>query len=85
MISKERLAQSMRLMLDRPKLGDLVIAGDAVHYASTLDDRLFPVFADDPDAQAASADRLAELRDAGAVIRPGHDPELLRPGPVPSS
>ncbi len=37
----------------------LVIGGDVLHYASTLDDRLFPVFADDPDAQAASADRLA--------------------------
>ena len=61
----------------------LVIGGDALHYASTLDDRLFPVFADDPDAQAASADRLAELREAGATVRPGHDPETLVPGPVP--
>jgi N-acyl homoserine lactone hydrolase len=61
----------------------LVIAGDALHYESTLEDRLFPVFADDPDAQAASADRLAALRDGGAVVLPGHDPETLAPGSVP--
>jgi N-acyl homoserine lactone hydrolase len=60
----------------------LVIGGDVTHYDKTLDDRLFPVFADDPGAQAASADRLAALREDGAVIRPGHDPELLVPGPV---
>jgi N-acyl homoserine lactone hydrolase len=62
--------------------GRLVIAGDAVHYDSTLDDRLFPVFADDPDAQAASAERLAGLREAGARVTPGHDPDALTPGPV---
>jgi N-acyl homoserine lactone hydrolase len=60
----------------------LVIAGDAVHYDSTLDDRVFPVFADDPEAQAASAERLAALRDAGARVVPGHDPEVLKPGAV---
>jgi N-acyl homoserine lactone hydrolase len=60
----------------------LIIAGDAVHYDSTLDDRRFPVFADDFDAQAASAERLAELRDAGVRVLPGHDPEVLQPGPV---
>ena len=60
----------------------LVIGGDVLHYESTLDDRLFPVFADDPDAQADSADRLEALRDAGATVRPGHDPGTLLPGPV---
>lgn len=65
------------------RVGDgLVLGGDVTHYESTLDDRLFPVFADDFDAQAASADRLAGLRDGGAVVRPGHDPETLKPGPV---
>ena len=60
----------------------LVIGGDVSHYASGLDDLRFPIFADDFDAQAASAQRLRELRDAGATIRPGHDPDVLTPGPV---
>jgi hypothetical protein len=29
-----------------------------------------------------SAERLRALRDAGVNVRPGHDPELLAPGPV---
>jgi N-acyl homoserine lactone hydrolase len=61
----------------------LVIGGDAVHYAGTLDDHRFPAFADDFDAQAESAERLRALRDAGAVVRPGHDPAVLVAGPVP--
>ena len=60
----------------------LVIGGDVSHYASGLDDLRFPVFADDFDAQAASARRLRALRDAGATVRPGHDPAVLAPGPV---
>ena len=62
----------------------LVLGGDVTHYASGLDDHRFPMFADDFAAQAASADRLRALRDAGAVVRPGHDPAVLVPGPVPS-
>ena len=62
--------------------GSLILAGDAIHYASTLDDERFPVFAEDPDAQAASAGRLKSLRDDGATVLSGHDPEQLRPGPV---
>jgi N-acyl homoserine lactone hydrolase len=61
----------------------LVIGGDAVHYAATLDDQRFPAFADDFDAQAESAKRLRALRDAGAAVRPGHDPAVLVAGPVP--
>jgi N-acyl homoserine lactone hydrolase len=61
----------------------LVIGGDVVHYASGLDDLRFPAFADDFDAQAASAERLRAIRDAGALVRPGHDPAILIPGPVP--
>jgi N-acyl homoserine lactone hydrolase len=60
----------------------LVIGGDVSHYASGLDDHRFPLFADDHAAQAASAERLRALRDAGAVVRPGHDPAVLEPGPV---
>jgi N-acyl homoserine lactone hydrolase len=61
----------------------LVLGGDVTHFASGLDDHRFPVFGDDFRAQAESADRLRGLRDAGAVVRPGHDPEVLVPGPVP--
>jgi glyoxylase-like metal-dependent hydrolase (beta-lactamase superfamily II) len=59
-----------------------VIGGDVTHFASGLDDHRFPVFAADLTAQAASADRLRALRDAGAVVRPGHDPDVLVAGPV---
>ena len=57
----------------------LVIGGDVLHYASTLDDRLFPVFADDPDAQADSADRLGRAAGCGRNGAPG-----ARPGDAPS-
>ncbi len=59
-----------------------MIGGDVSHFASGFDDHRFPVFADDSDAQAVSADRLRALRDAGVVVMPGHDPAVLRPGPV---
>ena len=63
--------------------GNLVIGGDVTHFASGLDDHRLPIFADDLDAQIASVERLQALRDAGAEVLPGHDPELLTPGPVP--
>jgi glyoxylase-like metal-dependent hydrolase (beta-lactamase superfamily II) len=62
--------------------GDLIIGGDVTHFAAGLDDHRLPIFGDDLDAQLASAERLRDLRDAGAVVRPGHDPEVLAPGPV---
>jgi glyoxylase-like metal-dependent hydrolase (beta-lactamase superfamily II) len=61
----------------------LVLGGDVTHFASGLDDHRFPMFADDFAAQTASAERLRALRDDGAVVRPGHDPAVLVPGPVP--
>jgi N-acyl homoserine lactone hydrolase len=65
------------------RLGDGLILGiDVAHFASAFDDHRFPVFADDHAAQARSADRLCALRDAGARLLPGHDPEVLRPGPL---
>jgi glyoxylase-like metal-dependent hydrolase (beta-lactamase superfamily II) len=66
------------------KVGDsLVLGGDVSHYASGLDDHRFPLFADDHHAQAASAERLKAMRDAGTEVTPGHDPEVLKPGPIP--
>jgi N-acyl homoserine lactone hydrolase len=63
----------------------LVLGGDVTHFASGLDDQRFPVFGDDFAAQASSASRLRALRDAGAVVLPGHDPAVLVPGPVSPS
>jgi N-acyl homoserine lactone hydrolase len=60
----------------------LVLGGDVTHFASGLDDHRFPLFADDHNAQAASAERLKALRDASATVRPGHDPAVLAAGPV---
>jgi N-acyl homoserine lactone hydrolase len=58
----------------------LVLGGDVTHFASGLDDKRFPAFGDDLATQAASADRLRTLRDAGATVLPGHDPAVLEPG-----
>lgn len=65
------------------RVGERVVLGaDVAHFASTLDDHRFPSFADDYEAQARSAERLRTLRDAGARVQPGHDPDVLRPGPL---
>jgi N-acyl homoserine lactone hydrolase len=61
---------------------DLVIGGDVSHFASGLDDQRFPVFGHDFEEQAASAERLLAMREAGAVVTPGHDPDVLLPGPL---
>jgi N-acyl homoserine lactone hydrolase len=61
---------------------DLIIGADVVHYMSTFEDHRFPMFADDHAAQADSADRLGGLRDAGMRVLPGHDPDVLTPGPL---
>jgi N-acyl homoserine lactone hydrolase len=60
----------------------VVIGGDVTHFAAGLDDLRLPIFADDHTAQRASATRLRALRDSGLRIQPGHDPDLLRPGPI---
>jgi len=67
------------------RIGDLILGIDVTYFADTLDDRRFPAFAADFEAQARSADRLRELRDAGLTVRPGHDPDALEPGPVATS
>ncbi len=65
------------------RVGESLILGiDVAHFRITLEDRRFPSFADDFEAQNRSAGRLCALRDAGARVLPGHDPELLAPGIV---
>jgi glyoxylase-like metal-dependent hydrolase (beta-lactamase superfamily II) len=61
---------------------DLIVGADVSHYASGLDDHRFPAFGDDLAEQRRSAERLRALRDGGARVTPGHDPDVLRPGPV---
>jgi N-acyl homoserine lactone hydrolase len=61
---------------------DLVLGVDVAHFASGFDDHRFPVFADDHAAQRRSAERLRALRDGGTRVIPGHDPDVLRPGPL---
>jgi N-acyl homoserine lactone hydrolase len=61
---------------------DLVLGGDVTYFASGLDDHRFPVYGDNYEEQARSAARLRALRDAGARVIPGHDPDVLRPGPI---
>jgi glyoxylase-like metal-dependent hydrolase (beta-lactamase superfamily II) len=69
--------QSLRLVEQ-----GLVIGADVTHFASTLDDLRFPSFADDFDAQADSARRLRAMRDGGERVLPGHDPDVIVPGPI---
>jgi N-acyl homoserine lactone hydrolase len=64
------------------RIGDLVIGGDVTHFAGGLDDHRFPLFGHDHDEQARSAERLRGLRETGLTVLPGHDPEVLRPGPL---
>ncbi len=64
------------------RIGDVVFGADVAHFATGLDDHRFPIFADDHLEQGRSADRLRAMRDAGLTIVPGHDPDVLRPGPV---
>jgi glyoxylase-like metal-dependent hydrolase (beta-lactamase superfamily II) len=67
------------------QIGDLVVGADVTHFASGLDDHRFPMFGADHAAQGRSAERLAALRDSGHTVLPGHDPDVLRPGPAIAS
>jgi N-acyl homoserine lactone hydrolase len=61
----------------------LILGADVAHFAAGLDDHRFPSFADDHGEQGRSAERLRALRESGARVVPGHDPDVLRPGPMP--
>ena len=64
------------------RVGELVLGADVAHLASTYDDHRFPLFAADHAEQGRSAERLRAMRDAGLSVLPGHDPDVLRPGPL---
>jgi glyoxylase-like metal-dependent hydrolase (beta-lactamase superfamily II) len=64
------------------RIGRLLLGADVAYFAGGLDDHRFPAFGDDRDAQGRSAERLRELRDGGLRFQPGHDPDVLVPGPL---
>ncbi len=64
------------------RIGEIVLGIDVAHLASGLDAHRFPVFADDREQQGRSAELLRAMRDSGLTFIPGHDPEILRAGPV---
>ena len=61
----------------------LVLGADVAHFQATFEDRRFPSFGDDLEAQGRSLQRLRGIRDTGVRVLPGHDVEVLVPGPVP--
>ncbi len=65
------------------RVGNLVIGADVALFAAGLDDHRFPAFGYSQEQQAESAERLRQLRDAGLKVQPGHDPDVLEPGPLP--
>lgn len=64
------------------RIGDLVLGIDVAHFATGFDDLRLPPFGDDLDRQRESALRLRGLRDAGATLVPGHDPDVVVAGPL---
>jgi N-acyl homoserine lactone hydrolase len=64
------------------RIGDLVLGADVALFAAVLDDHRFPAFGYSQEQQIRSAERLRRLRDAGLTIQPGHDPDVLQPGPL---
>jgi len=56
--------------------GDIILAADACYLRRTLDDLHLPRILHDRDAMLASLHRLRALRDAGARIFFGHDPDF---------
>jgi len=64
------------------RAGDLLIGADVALFADGLDNHRFPVFGYSQEQQVESAERLRGLRETGLSVQPGHDPEVLRPGPL---
>ncbi|MFA5970665.1 MAG: N-acyl homoserine lactonase family protein [Sphingomonas sp.] len=75
--------QSLRIKLDG---GEIVLTADACYMRKTLENlRLPPGFVDQPEAMLSTLREFRALRDRGAQLIYGHDPELwahLNEGPV---
>ena len=64
--------QSLRVRLDS---GDVILTGDACYLRRTLEELHLPSVVDDAEAMRAALLKLRALRDAGARLIFGHDPE----------
>ena len=64
--------QSLRVRLDS---GDVILTGDACYLRRTLEELHLPSVVDDAEAMRAALRKLRALRDAGARLIFGHDPE----------
>jgi glyoxylase-like metal-dependent hydrolase (beta-lactamase superfamily II) len=70
--------QSLRVELER---GPVILTGDACYLCRTLEDLHLPSVVFDQEAMLQSLRQLRALRDAGARIFYGHDPEFWRTVP----
>jgi N-acyl homoserine lactone hydrolase len=64
--------QSLRVRLDS---GDVILTGDACYLRRTLEELHLPSVVDDAEAMRAALRKLRALRDAGARLIFGHDPD----------
>ena len=64
--------QSLRVRLDS---GEVILTGDACYLRRTLEELHLPSVVDDAEAMRAALLKLRTLRDAGARLIFGHDPE----------
>lgn len=64
--------QSLRVRTER---GDVVLAADACYLRRNLEEMRLPPIVFDEEAMRASLQRLRQLRDAGARLVFGHDPD----------
>lgn len=71
--------QSLRVRLDHR---EVVLCGDCAYFESTLMGGNLPPIAHDHDQQARSIRRLRDLRDADALVIPGHDGITFRTLPA---
>jgi N-acyl homoserine lactone hydrolase len=74
--------QSLRVRLDG---GDVVLTADSCYFRRTLEDEHLPAQPYDRDAMLASIRRLRALRDGGARLVYGHDPEAWPDVPAVAS
>jgi glyoxylase-like metal-dependent hydrolase (beta-lactamase superfamily II) len=61
--------------------GQVMLASDAAHFYETLEGKPFPIVHAMPATLEAHA-RLRTMRDAGAIVVPGHDPAVMQRFPA---
>lgn len=66
--------QSLRV---RTTTREVVLCGDCAYFERTLTGGALPPIGHDAEQQAASIERLRDLQRQGALLVPGHDPDVL--------